>query len=293
MSTLGDVVFEVRGLLRSYTGQHERTTHLTQAIDTDDLLLPVADGTVVDQGLVEVDDELLYITSSGAGTSVIAPFGRGYQGSTAAAHAQNTQVLVDPFFPRKSILDAINHTLHAVYPRLYAVTTTDITSSVGTSYVLPADAERVISGSWQVPGPTGYWQPLKRWRLDNLADPGSFATSKAIHITDGIPPGRTIRVVYAKPFTDFTDSSTTLASVGLLESQRDVLVYGAAWRLVQFLEVDRLNMDSVTNQERAKYAPAGSASALARQVLSLYERRLEEERARLQQLYPIAPRFTR
>jgi hypothetical protein len=74
---------------------------------------------------------------------------------------------------------------------------------------------------------------------------------------------------------------------------KDVLVYGACVELIQFLEAGRQNMDSVENQERAKYAPPGTASTLARQLLGLYQRRVEEERDKLRQLHPMSIRFTR
>ncbi len=294
MTTLDDVVTDIRSKLRSYTGQHERSTYLTSAVDTDDLSLSLADGTVVDQGVIEIEDELLYVESSNSGSATIPPYGRGYLDSTAAAHAVGTQVLVDPAFPRKNIEDAVTNVLRSLYPELYAVGTTDLTYSAGvTSYELPADADQVLSASWQVTGETGFWQPLKRWRVDPNASTGAFATGKAMHIGDGIPPGRTVRVVYVKDFEDFTDGSTTFASVGLRDSMKDVLVYGACVELLQFLEASRQNMDSVQNQERAKFVPVGSASALARQLLGLYEKRRDEERRKLRQYYPPSIRFTR
>jgi hypothetical protein len=294
MTTLGDVVTDIRLKLRSYTGQHERSTYLINPITSSETTLGVADGTVVDQGLIEIDDELIYVESSDAGAANIPPYGRGYMGTTAVAHDADTQVIVDPAFPKKGITDAVNNTLAALYPKLYAVATTELTYAAGvTSYELPAAAERVISASWQVSGSSGYWQPLKRWRVELDADTSVFASGKAIHIGDGITSGRTIQVVYAKQFGTFADSSTTFASVGLLESMKDVLVYGACVELLQFLEASRQNMDSVQNQERAQYVPVGSASALARQLLGLYERRVDEERVKLRQLHPMSIRFTR
>jgi hypothetical protein len=294
MATLGDVITDIQSKLRSYTGQHERSTYLTSGIDADDTSLPVADGTVVDQGLIEIDDELLYVESSSSGAAVIPPYGRGYLGTTAATHASGTQVIVDPAFPRKTIRDAVENTLRSLYPRLYAVSTTELTAAAATtSYELPATAQRVISASWQEVGGTGYWVPVRRWRVDSDANSDLSSTGRAIQITDLITPGQPIQVVYAKDFGSFTDSSTTLASVGLLDSMKDVLVYGACVELLQFLEASRQNMDSVQNQERAKHVPVGSASALARQLLGLFERRVTEEQARLRQLHPMSIRFTR
>ena len=294
MTTLGDVVTDIRLKLRSYTGQHERSTHLTSALDSSSTTIAVADGTVVDQGLIEIDDEIVYVESSDAGSAVIPPYGRGYLGTTAAAHTTGTQVLVDPAFPRKAITDAVVNTLRALHPRLYAVATTELTAAGAvSSYELPADTDRVLSASWEAPDGSGFWTPLKRWRVETDANTGAYATGKAIHVLDAVTPGRPIQVVYSKAFGEFTDSSSTLTSVGLLESMKDVLVYGACVELLQFLEASRQNLDSVQNQERAKYVPVGSASTLARQLLGLYERRIEAERLKLRQLHPMSIRFTR
>jgi hypothetical protein len=267
---------------------------LVNSVNASETTLSVADGTVVDQGLIEIEDELVYVESSDSGAAVVPPYGRGYLGTTAASHAANTQVIVDPAFPKTNIRTAVDNALRALYPSLYAVETTELTAGAAvTSYELPAGADQVISASWQTPGGTGYWHPVKRWRVDPNASTDAFASGKAIHILDSVTPGRPIQVVYTKNFDDFTDSSTTFASVGLRDSMKDVLVYGACVELLQFLEASRQHMDSVQNQERAQYVPAGSASALARQLLGLYERRVDEERKKLRQLYPPSIRFTR
>ncbi len=294
MSTLGDVITQVQFLLRSYTGQHERTTYLTNDVASNATALAVADGTVVDQGLIQIDDELMYVISSDAGSVSVPPFGRGYAGTTAAAHTTGAQVLVDPMFPRSAIAEAVDYTLREIYPRLFAVDTTELTMTSGvTSYEMPADADRVISASWQAAGGTGYWVPLKRWRFDNDASTSAYPSGKVLHISDAIPPGRTVRVVYAKEFGAFTDSSSTLTSVGLLESMKEVLVLGACWRLLQFLEVERLDLQSAENAERAQFAQPGNASQVAARVLALFERRLDQERNRLLQLHKMTIRFTR
>ena len=95
----------------------------------------------------------------------------------------------------------------------------------------------------------------------------------------------------AAPFSEMTASTDTLAAAGHSETQRDLLVYGAMWRLVQSLEPSRLNLDAVENEERAKFSPVGAASQLTRQYLAIFERRLDEERQRLLQLYPVRPTF--
>lgn len=293
-ATLGDLLTEVRYLLRSFTGQHDRTTYLTAGITASDLSLAVADGSVVTTGMVEIDDELLWVDSSSGGTLTVPPYGRGYQGSTAASHSTNAQVLVDPVFPRVAIQRAINETAQAIYPTVFQVKSHEFTFVAGqSSYNLASDVDRILSVSYETIGPSGYWAPLNRYSFDPNANTTSFASGRALHLGESAASGQTVRVLYAAPFTEMTASATTLASAGHAESHRDLLVYGAAWRLLQFVEASRLNMTTVENQERGQYVPPGAASAVTRQVLALYEKRLDEERQRLLQKHPVNRTFRR
>lgn len=293
-TTLGDLVTEVRYLLRSYTGQHDRTTYTTAGIDADDLTIGVDDGDVVATGMVEIDDELIWIKSASAGTLTVPPFGRGYQGSTAAAHDTNAQLIVDPVFPKQGIKQAIAETALALYPDLFQVKATEFTySPAQSSYDLETDVDRVLDVSFQEVGPSGYWRPLKRYTLDTHANTTAFPSGNALHLHEAAGAGRTVRVLYAARFEEIADAADTLVGAGFAESMRDVLAYGACYRLVQFLEPARLSLSSVENQERSQYSAPGAASALTRQLLALYERRVEQERKRLQTKYPLRLTFGR
>ena len=291
-ATLGDLVNEVRYLLRSFTGQHDRTTYVTSALTGSDLTIPVADGDAVATGIVEIDDELLWVDSSAGGSLTVPPYGRGYQGTAAATHLINTQVLVDPSFPRQAIKTALAQTAMAVYPTLFQVKPTEFTFTAGqASYDLEADADRVLAISYQTWGGSGIWQPVDKYRLDTNANTTSFPSGRALTIGQGAPPGRTIRVLYAASFTEMTATGDTLAAAGHAESHRDVLVFGAAARLVQYLEPSRLTMNAIENEERAKYVGSGAASALTRQLLGFYEQRLGEERKKMLDRYPVTRSF--
>lgn len=290
MTTLGDVITDVQRRLRSYTGQHERSTHLAASATDSVLALDVADGDVVETGLVQIDDELIYVTASQSGTLTVAPYGRGYAGSTAAAHDENAQVVVDPFFPRVDITQAINDAALAAYPRLFQVKTETLsyTSTVAT-YDLAADVDRVLDVRYEAAGSTGRFPRVSRWTADLNADSAVYASGKTITFGETLETGNDVRVTYAARFGTLADAATTFASVGLEDSYRDVLMLGAAYRLVQFLEPARLNLGSIENQERAQYAAAGSASALTRQLLGLYEQRISEEQKLLRDKWPPRP----
>jgi hypothetical protein len=141
MSTLGDLVNSIHSALHSYTGIQEQQTWLTAGIDADDTALTVASLDAAQRGIAEIDDELVYVASTDDANGVeLAPFGRGYRGTTAATHAINSAVTFAPAWPKAEIRKAITQCLDGLFPQLYQIKTTDISylpNPVG--YDLPAD----------------------------------------------------------------------------------------------------------------------------------------------------------
>lgn len=293
-ATLADLVNEVRYLLRSFTGQHDRTTHLAAGLSDTALSVSVADGSIASRGVIEIDDEIIWVDSSAGGTLTVPPYGRGYQATIAATHPQDTQVLVDPMVPKQAIKRSIAETQRAVYPKLFQVKSTEFTfSAAQSSYEMPADADRIISVTAKSIGPSGFWHELSKYRLDTNTNTTAFTTGRAIHLGQAAPAGQTVRVLYAAPFTVLSANTDTLASAGHDASHWDVLVFGTTARLVQYLESSRLSMNAVENAERSKYAPNGAASALTRQLLGWYEQRMAEERQKLLDRFPVNRSYRR
>lgn len=101
MTTFAQLVDDTISEVSSYVRNQEAVTVLTQAVDSDDVTLTVDDTSQVSKGLVEVGDELVYVKSvnRAAGTATVLPGGRGWKGSTAAAHGINDLVRNNPLFP--------------------------------------------------------------------------------------------------------------------------------------------------------------------------------------------------
>ena len=285
MSTLNDLIDSIAASLHSYTGVQEQATWLTADATADDLNLTVDQSDRIMRGISEVEDELVYVDVSDQGSLKLAPFGRGYRGSTAAAHAANAKVTFDPSFPRVEIRRAIDQCVAGLYPQLYQIKTTDLTASaVAVGYELPADCDRVLRVEAQrLSDPVDYWQPVSRWSFDP-ASPES--TGKALNVVEAWPPGSTLRVVYAAPFGTFSDGSDTLESIGLQESHADLILYCVAARMVRFLDPGRLQIQAVENLSRSTVVQVGDASKVANQLYAMYQQRLAEERSRLLRLTP-------
>lgn len=298
-TTYGNLVDEVLLNLSGYTLRQERTTHLTQDITASGLTLNLGTTTNIGKGVVEIDEELIWLDSYDrvSSTATVAPYGRGFQATTPAIHTAGTMVTVAPTFPRSAVKRAINEAIQSIYPTLYALSTHTITfNAVQNTYSLPADAQTIIYASWSTIGPTQEWRPVKGWRQDSMANTTSFASGNTITIYDNLPAGRTVQIYYTKIPTALTgaaDSAVFETTTGLQSSAKDVIIYGAAYRLASFLDAGRLNYSSAEADNADTKIQFGSGSSNARFLLALYNQRLTEEKNKLRDLFPTRVHYTR
>jgi hypothetical protein len=298
-TTYANLVDEILLNLAGYTLRQDRATHLTQNVTSSGLGLSLASVSNIGMGTIEIEDELLWIDSYDriSSTATVAPYGRGYQGTTAEAHTLNTKVVIAPTFPRATVKKAINDTIDAVFPNLFGVGvhTFNFNTAV-TTYSLPADSETILYVSWKSTGPTQEWVPVRNWRQDSFANATSFATGQTISIYDRIDAGRTVQVYYTKKPTTLEASgpSATFESVtGLPSSCKDVIVYGAAYRLAAFIDPGRLNYSSAEADNADTKIQYGSGASTARFLLALFQQRLNEETKKLRDVYPTRIHYTR
>lgn len=296
MTTFNEMVLEVSGQLAGYTRSHEQSTHLTQAIDTDDTQFTVADPSRIGRGVVEVGDELLWVDSFDAQnlTVTVPPYGRGFNGTTAASHSSGARATLNPPYPRVRIKKAINDTIRAVAGDLYAVGSDEFTFVASqVAYDAPSDLNQILSIWWETYDSTQYWQPVTRWRYNHSASSG-FATGKSLDIYDPVMPGRTVRVVYAfDPSPMSADADVFTTATGLEASHEDVIVYGALARLTAAAEAQRLDQTSLEADMLDEPNPIGSAQALSRYYFALHRQRLDEERRKLLDKHPVTVHYAR
>jgi hypothetical protein len=298
-TTYGNLVDEVLLNLSGYTLRQERTTHLTQDITASGLTLNLGTTTNIGKGVVEIGDELIWLDSYDrvSSTATAAPYGRGFQATSAAAHTAGTKVTVAPTFPRSAVKRAINEAIQSVYPTLYALNKYSFTyNSVQNTYQLPSDVQTILYVSWSTIGPTKEWRPVKGWRLDSMANETAFANGVTLTIYDNLPAGRTIQITYTKvpqTFDGSADSSVFEDTTGLLASAKDVIIYGAAYRLASFIDTGRLNYLSAEADNADTKIQFGSGSSNSRFLLALYNQRLSEEKNKLRDLFPSRIHYTR
>jgi hypothetical protein len=304
-TTLTDLINEVQINLAGYTYQQDRATHLTSAVTT--LTSPSSSPTILSlgstenlgKGVVEIDEELIWVDSFDriANTATVSPYGRGYLGTTAATHTVDTKVTISPTFPRYVIKKAINDTINAAGSTIFAVNVTTFTfNAAQTTYDFDGlNIQNILSIMWQSVGPSLEWIPVRRWSWDSKADATAFgATSQTVTIGDYITPGRTVKVVYSTDPVPFTTNSQDFSTqTGLPNSCKDVIVLGASYRLLTYLDPARAAQVSPQADETDSKRPYGASQTATKQLYALYTQRLNEETQRQQTAYPIRVHYSR
>lgn len=286
MTTIRELVRDISFRLHSYTGIREQVTYLTSPIDADDTTLQVSNGARISRGLIEVDDELMLVEEVEGNEVKIYPFGRGREGSVATSHAVNTEVTNDPQLPKQSIFQAVRDTIVSLHPDLFQVKrATFVFNPAQFVYELPADVDRILEVTFDIPGPTGQWPRMYAWKFLTDANVDRYPSGKAIELGQAAYPGFTVQVTYAAPYGTPTSMDDTLESLGVQASVQEIVWLGTAWRATQILEPSRLTLQSVENMARAESVPPGAITNLARQWFAQFTLRKDEERRRLLTLH--------
>jgi hypothetical protein len=304
-TTLENMIDEVLINLAGYTVQQDRATYLKTAVTTttsssaSPLILSLGSTESVGKGIVEIDEELLWVDSYDriSNTATIAPYGRGYLGSTPDTHLADKKVTISPTFPRHSVKRAINDTIRSLGSSIFALKSTSFTfNAAKTTYAFNGlNIKNIITISWESIGPSKEWVPIRRWDFDSTADATAFgANAQTVTLGEYPVSGRKVRVVYATDPVSFTANTQDYSTqTGLPESTKDVAILGAAYRLLTYLDPARAAMVSPQADETDSKRPYGASQSATKQLYALYQQRLNEETKAQQQNYPPRVHFSR
>ena len=310
MTTFADMTNEVLINLAGYTFQQDRSTYLTTAVTTTTstvaapTILSLGSTDSVGKGILEIDEELVWVDSFDrvANTATISPYGRGYLGTTAATHSAETKVAISPTFPKYVVKRAINDTIRSIGSSIYAVQNYNFTfnAAVSTYALANKSIKNILTIAWQSIGPSKEWVPIRRYDFDASAYPEAFGyvtgTDTVQTITLGEAPiaGRTVKVMYATTPNVFTNNSDVYTTTtGLPESTKDVVILGAAYRLLSYLDPARAAQVSPQADETDSKRPFGASQSATKQMYALYTQRLKEEIDAQQNNFPPRIHYSR
>lgn len=277
------------------SGQRDAINLLSQDVATDDDTIELADdiNNVQPGSLLSIDLETLYVRTTSA-SSRSAKVIRGWLGSQQSAHLADAPVYVNPRFSGWDIFQALNvelADLSSPSVGMYAIGETEIAyNPVRRGYDLgvPRDeVQSVLEIRYQTKDSTFAWPRVKKYEVlwdTNLTD---FPSGTAIRLDEMLWPGAPFRVKYSRPFLPLVDLTTDLVTTCLLPSTAiDIPPLGAAAMLMFHKEAKRSFLESQGDTRRAAEVPPGSSMRAASALLSLRNRRANDEANRISNNYP-------
>ena len=230
--------------------------------------------------LVEVDQELMLVTAANTSTRTLT-VSRGYSGTTAATHADKTNVFINPTFPRKSVFDAVADNIVRLYPALYNVTTTNVTSS-STFAEVPATTVEILTS--YVQNASGEQYTSAGIELLKNFPPSSTNTAVQFYNTSN---GKTVNLVIKRKFVRPTAETDDLSTTCLLEDEYEqIVMVGAVADIMGATDVDASTQEFITEKLAAESYPIGSGERLRNALLRLSSLLIDEARGNLRSLYP-------
>lgn len=289
MSTVGTVIDRtVRQLM---SGTVEERNKLASAVTTTatSISLQYDLKGIREQAVIQIDAELMYVWEVSPGTKTVT-VDRGYNGTTAAAHASGAIVTTDPKFPRAQILEAINaelDDLSSPMNGLFQVKTLEVDYNGSWSLLNLPTTDRIIDlvGVSLRYLATEY-PALRRVRLYRDMPTDDFNSGYALKFDEQVRPGR-IHVVYKTPFDNVTTEAQNLQNIaGLPTSCEDILMMGAQIRLVSPREVKRNFTESQGDTRRAEEVASGNVANSINNIIRMRRDRIIAEAAKLARQYP-------
>jgi len=247
----------------------------------EDNLFSSEEENLLDGGaLIEIDQELMLVTSSNTSTRTLT-VARGYAGTTAAAHSDNANLYINPTFPRKSVFDAVADNIVRLYPSLYNVTTTSVTSA--STYVeVPASTVEVLTSYVQKSSGELYTSA----GIELLRDFPPSSTNTAVQFYN-TSTGKTVYLVVKRKFVRPTAETDDLATDCLIADEyQQIVMIGAVADMVGATDIDATTQEFITERLAAENYPVGSGERLRNALLRLRSLLIDEARGNLRSLYP-------
>lgn len=295
MSTFADLTDRVIESLQSFTQDQDEQTFITSALDMTSLTFSVDEPKLISQGIVEIDDEQLWIkkVDNLTGVVTVSPFGRGYRSSQPSTHAQGARIIDSPLIPRITAKQAIQRCIDTIYPDIYVLKTMEFPYvAARQTYPMPANIDQIQEVTWQTIGPSRIWLPINRYRLTTQADLITWPTGKTLDLYQCPVPGQTILVSYISPPDNLVnDSDDFVTTTGFSITIEQAIIYGACAQLTSHIESARLNISSIEASIRSQVVAPGSAINLSKYYFGLYDMFVQQERERLLRIYPTTVHF--
>jgi len=255
------------------------TTSLTYVAN---LWTPEEEELIGSGSILEIGQELMMVEDINTVSRTIT-VERARLNSTIETHATGADIILKPRYPRMNVANAIGDQIIGLYPALYAVKTTTLTTT-STQYVeAPADCKRILKA--RLNSSTSSVTNYSDIALELLTDFTPSSTNAAVQFPTGPTSGKSVYVVYAAQFTRPTAEANDLNTVsGLEEFHEQIVMVGAVAQMLSELDVDTTTQNFITESLEIRGVPLGSGERIRNALLRYYgvllDRARREQRTR-------------
>lgn len=247
--------------------------------------------------ILAIDDEKVLVTGTTPNNNIFNWYVyRGFQGSTAANHADQTISIVDPKFDRFDIGVAINDALNYLTTPtagLFAIQlTTVVYNPVFRGYdltALPPNFIDIREITYDLPDASRNFPTIHRqnWKIRRGITNAKIPSGRALILDEPAYPGLNVNIAAAVPFINLVNlTDDVVATSGLPPTAIDIPAICAEIDLTSVREVKRDATESQPDPRKAADVPAGAMTAVAQALVLLRDRRIAAEADRLNRQWP-------
>ncbi|HKZ20298.1 MAG TPA: hypothetical protein VJQ57_09325 [Acidimicrobiia bacterium] len=246
--------------------------------DASDTSFELTDGTRANiTDVIEFEGELVYITAKTSDPTPVFTCVRGFDGTTAAAHAAGTAGLVNPLFPRRRVQAVIKTALGRMEANgIPLVKQTTVNREADLYHAeLPAETREVYQVTFI--GEDGHPYHLDKWEFTDV--PASvLATGKLLRIPRYVDDEDDLIVTYRAPYrwSTYPSEPVGASTITLPEGAQDVPVLYTIARIVTRREISRQQLDRSEEWNNSQQVVNGISSGLVRMLWQDFYRSIDE-----------------
>ena len=202
---------------------------------------------------------------------------RASGGTTAASHSVDDPIIISPPYTRLSIFEAVGDNILTLYPKLYTVTTTAVsTVAPGIAALDDALAAEIIE-VW----PDGFHSAVD---LDaKIVDYHPAAGGRAVVLN--LQDVSNVFVRYRRRMGDATAETDTMADLGVENRWVNIVMAGAAADIFAGRDLSASHVDWVGAALQTENIPVGTRMNLAQQLAAYREYLFDKAQAEMQAEY--------
>lgn len=231
---------------------------------------------------VEFGSELVLVTAKSADPIPVLTIARGYDGTTAVAHAASSLGMVNPQFARNRVGKVVQQALTRMdAARVFTVLNATFNKTVGAQYVeMPSATRNVIRVAIFDTRTARFEDSIDGWQFFDNIPTTTVASGKIVRLPRYVMDDDDLVITYRVPYrwSSYPTAPSGTDTIILPEGAEDIPSIYASARLVSRRELSRIDIDRSEEWTQSQAVVQGVTSGLVRQCWTEFYKALDEAR---------------